>query len=175
MARRCLPRAIPSISSTSRVQVRTYRRPRRAETNERDNRILRTLRTIKTDIRELKEYNKETRALVEETREEIRALGEGEIRALSEKVTILSPLKVIAVSTQERPFATLPSGERVGEIEDPSASWTRIGSDIEPAADVITDVCMFKNGLLHYNETFTTLYGLDWQAAEEFIGTSFHL
>ena len=117
------------------------------------------------------------RALEENALEErIRALEEnalGErLRAIEEEVTILSPLKAIAVGIRESFFATFQSGEPVGEIEDPLASW--IENDIEPAADVITDACMFENGLMHDNETFTTLYGMDWQAAKELIGTPLH-
>ena len=146
---------------------------------------------MEKDIRELEERTKEisarvektnavlekTSALVEKTSaqlekrsEEIRALGE-RIRAIGEEVTILSPLKSIAISMQERSSAASQSGEGVGEIEDRLAGWIE---SIEPTADVITDVCMFKNGLMHDNEAFTTLYGVDWQAAKELIGTPLH-
>jgi len=143
-----------------------------ADTNEHDGWAFRTLRKMETDLGELEEkhmkylHKEETRAL----REERRALGE-ELRSLEDEVTILSPLKVFAVRIRER-FFTFQSGELVGEIEDPSEIW--IGSDIVPAGDVITDVCMFKNELLHYNGMFTALYGLDWQAAQELIGTLLH-
>ena len=119
----------------------------------------------------MEKTREEIRALWEKTSEKTRALGE-RFRAIEEKVTILSPLKPIAVGIRERFFATFQSGERVGEIKDPSAIW--IGDEIEPAADVTTDVCMFENGLLHDNEMFTALYGMDWQAAKELIGTPLH-
>ena len=185
MARSSLPRAVPSVSS--RVQVRTYsQRPQTADTNEHDGGILRTLRKMETDIiKEVKENMKdkcketralgeetreEPRALWEETREETRALGE-EFRSIREGLTILSPLKPIAASMQEGSSAASQSGESVGDIEDRLAGWIE---SIEPTADVITDVCMFKNGLMHDNETFTALYGMDWQVAEELIGTPLH-
>ena len=155
MSKRCLPRAIPSISS--RVQVRTYsQRPRTADTNKHDSGILGTLRTIETDIKELKDLHKKTRE---------------EIRAIKDEVTIISSMKVVPVIRKTAP-ARFQSGKRAGEIKDPLARW--IGSDIEPAADVITDVSMFKRGLMHDNETFTALYGVDWQAAKELIGTLLH-
>ena len=163
MAKRCLPRAIPSRSP--RVQVKTSRQPQSVEKKRKhDSGILGILRTIETDIKELKDLHKKTR-------EETRALGE-EMRARSDELTILSPLKPLAVSIQDGSFATFQSGEPVGEIEDHLASW--IESNIEPAADVVTDVCMFKNGLLHDNVSFTALYGVDWQAAKELIGTPLH-
>ncbi|PUU77517.1 hypothetical protein B9Z19DRAFT_1108818 [Tuber borchii] len=115
---------------------------------------------MKTDIREIEER-------MEKTGEKIRAIGE--------ELTILSPLKPIAIGMREEFFETFLSGESMGEnvdesvsgIKDPSAIW--IGDDIEPVADVITDVCMFKKGLIDDNESFTALYGLDWQAAKELI------
>ena len=174
MARSSLPRAVPSVSS--RVQVRTYsQRPQTADTNEHDGGILRTLRKMETDIikevkENMKDKCKETRALGEETREETRALGE-EFRSIREGLTILSPLKPIAASMQEGSSAASQSGESVGDIEDRLAGWIE---SIEPTADVITDVCMFKNGLMHDNEAFTALYGMDWQVAEELIGTPLH-
>ena len=166
MSKRCLPRAI--LSRSSRVRVRTDRQPQTTDTNEHDGWIWRTLRRMEKDIRELEERTKEisarvektnavlekTSALVEKTSaqlekrsEEIRALGE-RIRAIGEEVTILSPLKSIAISMQEGSSAASQSGEGVGEIEDRLAGWIE---SIEPTADVITDVCMFKNGLMHDN------------------------
>ena len=155
------------------------------DTNEHDG-CIGTLREIEKDIRELEERNKETwektqeeiRAFREEssareekTREKIRAVEE-ELRAISDELTILSPLKPLAVSIQDGSFATFQSGEPEGEIEDHLASW--IESNIELAADVVTDVCMFEDGLMHDNERFTALYGVDWQAAKELIGTPLH-
>ena len=155
MAKRCLLRAIPSISS--RVQVRTYsQRPQTADTNKHDSGILGILRKIETDIKELKDLHKKTRE---------------EISAIRDEVTIISSLKVVPVIRKTSP-ARFQSGERVGQIKDPLASW--IGSDIEPAADVITDVSMCRRGLMHDTETFTSLYGMDWEAARELIGTSLH-
>ena len=133
------------------------------DTNEHDGWIG-TLREMEKDTRELEKDIRELGERHKEIREEM--------RAISDELTILSPLKPLAVSIQDGSFATFQSGEPVGEIEDHLASW--IESSIEPAADVVTDVCMFKNGLMHDNETFTALYGVDWQVAKDLIGTPLH-
>jgi hypothetical protein len=52
-----------------------------------------------------------------------------------------------------------------------SHSAIREGNDIAHSGDVITDICLFKNDLIKYDQTFATLYSLDWREAMDLIGT----
>ncbi|CUS14262.1 unnamed protein product [Tuber aestivum] len=49
-------------------------------------------------------------------------------------------------------------------------SSIREGNNIAHGRDVVTDICLLKNGLITYHQTFKYLYGLDWRTASELIG-----
>jgi len=93
---------------------------------------------------------------------------EKDISKLQEEVTVLRPLQATAVGIRKRFFAVYLRREQTGAIG--TSTTIREGNDIAHAGDVITDICLLKNGLIEYHRTFTLLYGLTWRTAIELIG-----
>ncbi|KAG0128123.1 hypothetical protein HOY82DRAFT_42705 [Tuber indicum] len=151
-----LTNAIPSLS---RVQVGSYSKPESAYANPAGGSILRMLRRMETDISSLREEVVTLRPL----REEVAAL-----RPLREEVAILLPLREVAVGIRKRFFANFQEMQQMDVLG--SRTTIQEGNKIAHSSDVLADICLLKNGLIDYNRTFTTLYGLDWRAAIELIG-----
>lgn len=85
-----------------------------------------------------------------------------------EELMVLRPLRHVAVAIRKRFFSNFRSDNEVGGIGLPADNHA--GNRIAHRGDVITDVLLFKKGLIDDNDSFKPLYGMDWPAAEEFTG-----
>ncbi|KAG0644537.1 hypothetical protein HOY80DRAFT_740295 [Tuber brumale] len=83
---------------------------------------------------------------------------------LTEELMILRPLKENAVAIRRRFFATHRRSQDEMEHDDPLTIDS--GNKSAHRGDVCLDVCLFKNRLIEYDDTFCTLYGLSWSDAE---------
>lgn len=66
-------------------------------------------------------------------------------------------------------FATFLHDQQSDTIGTNPAA-VREGDQIDHVGDVITDICLIKNGLMDYKVS-RALYGLNWQMAQELIST----
>ena len=53
-------------------------------------------------------------------------------------------------------------------IGNPSA--IKVGTGKAHGGDVFTDVCLLRNGLITYPDTFRRCYGLHWEEAKSLLG-----
>lgn len=134
------------------LQVRTYAHPQRAYANEPSFSILKSIKAMEARLQMLEE----------------KIRGQEWI-AIRDEITILRPLRDTAVGMRKEFFATFLRDQQSDTIGNPAA--VREGDQIAHVGDVVTDICIIKNGLMDYKEAFRALYGLNWQMAQELIGT----
>jgi len=145
------------IQSVSRVQIRTSTTPQDAYANGPGASLL---QSFHDRFEKLEQQGMEQREKV--------AVLEKEGVTLKEKITVLWYLKDSAVAIRKRFFATYDrKQDQVQNSKDPAIGQ---GNKVAHDGDVITDVCLIENDLMDYKDTFTALYGLDWESAKELSG-----
>ncbi|KAG0123314.1 hypothetical protein HOY82DRAFT_619332 [Tuber indicum] len=83
------------------------------------------------------------------------------------ELTVLRPLKASAISIRDRFFAKFLESKASSNIGNLSA--ISAGNKIAHEGDVVTDICLLRNGMISYPDTFRRLYSLLWEEADSLL------
>ncbi|KAG0128152.1 hypothetical protein HOY82DRAFT_612405 [Tuber indicum] len=137
--------------SIRRMQVRTSTNAKIVYANDPGHSLL-SIHQMENQIQKLLKKTDDHDAALTAEREARKAETERlekQMDALTREVTMLRPLQATA------------------RIDD--AYIIESGNHRAHMGDVILDVCLFKNHLISFNETFTALYGMPWPEAEKLL------
>ncbi|PUU72397.1 hypothetical protein B9Z19DRAFT_1137751 [Tuber borchii] len=176
----------------TRVQTRTTTHPQIAYANSAGRSLLSTFENMYQEMQDFKaESEKVTGALQQEVvklqdckaeskkvtgvlqqevvkLQEFKAKSEEQTIAHTQELVVLRPLRRTGVDIRRRFYATF---RRPREPADGDPAIIIDGNRAAHSGDVITDVSLFRHGLLHDDdlETFQELYGLGWAEAESLL------
>jgi len=89
------------------------------------------------------------------------------VEALRKQITVLRSLLYTAVGIPHIFPATFLKSMILTNIGNPSA--IKVGNEKAHGGDVITDVCLLRNGLITYPDTFRRFYGLHCEEAKSLL------
>jgi len=139
MIQKVLSEAVPTIK---RETIGPYTSPQSIYGNEARVSLLQSVLKTKSEVKQLRA----------ETRELARKLDQQaeEIKQLQKTKTLLQPLQGTALAIRRRFFATFRRVEHLGGSG--LVSTILGGNKVAHDGDVVTDICLFRNGLIDYRK-----------------------
>ncbi|PUU81697.1 hypothetical protein B9Z19DRAFT_1076464 [Tuber borchii] len=85
---------------------------------------------------------------------------------MERELTVLRPIKATAIGIRDRFFASFleSKASAIGNL-----AVIEEVNKLAHEGDVVTDVCLLKNGMIRYPGTFRRLYGLHWEDASSLL------
>jgi len=89
------------------------------------------------------------------------------VEALRKQIIVLRSLLYIAVGILDIFPATFLKSMILTNIGNPSA--IKVGNEEAHGGDIVIDVCLLRNGLITYPDTFRRFYRLHWEEAKSLL------